>query len=390
MGFNQPTVSSVNSYKDGIDDLPTNAAPFVGSAEYVGHFNGVMAAVKCDVAGTLYMEFTGHSDDLASGGSADSSLSYLIPAGINQVHRLSVTRPFYRVRFVPDSAAATFDLWTTYGSHALLATPLNLSLNQYADAILTRNVGFDFDVAAGRFGGISNFAKFGSNTDIDTAGNEDIWEGGGIYAGFPTGAAETVDVFSTSSYDDEGGAGAEIVRLFGLDENWEEQTEDITLNGLEANRVTSVNSWRRVNRMTVIQSNNGANDTFNVGVITCRHTTTTANVFAGLPVGTNQTKICAFTVPAGKGLVLESLNTTILKSSTADITGALWVREFGLPPKLLREFSATEVSPHVDIRQDKGLMLLPEKTDFSLRIITCNANNTKVFGLMSGTLFSTL
>ena len=69
----------------------------------------------------------------------------------------------------------------------------------------------------------------------------------------------------------------------------------------------------------------------NAGVITAHHTTTTANVFAKMPVGGNQTQICAYSVPAGKTAYLKFWDVRVNRASGASGSAnvALMIRENG-------------------------------------------------------------
>ena len=74
--------------------------------------------------------------------------------------------------------------------------------------------------------------KFGRTPDMDAAdSNEDVWDGTGAYPHIAAAAAMTI---SSSSTDDDGapvGTGALTVRVIGLDTNWLEVSQDVTLNG---------------------------------------------------------------------------------------------------------------------------------------------------------------
>jgi len=372
VGYNQPYRDDENSSR-----TPLSAdATFTGEWTYCAHHNTVMAACKADVAGTLYMEFGS-----TGSGAAESTLTYTIPAGINQVHRLAVTRPYYRVKYTNGSTGqTTFDLQTMFGDFGILSAPLNLSLNQYSDAITVRAVSSEIDIAAGRFGGFQYFDKFGTNPDIDS-GPEDIWEGGGLYTGFPTDQARTLEIFSSSTNDDEGGTGAEKIIVFGLDSNWEEAQEEFTLDGTST--VTSTSTWWRVNRAIVTQSNNGANTTFNDGNITIRHATT-GNVLVFLTAGYNQTRQLVYTVPAGKTLYATQAFVSILKSNNSVGRMLLWYRPFGGTPRLVREFSVSN-SDSFNVTIPGGVPLT-EKTDVSLRCQSVTSTNTEINGFLEGVL----
>lgn len=61
---------------------------------------------------------------------------------------------------------------------------------------------YSLEVAFGNVPGLSNYKKFGSNTDVDSGSTpEDLWGGSGLYTGFDATAGENIDVQSTSQQD---------------------------------------------------------------------------------------------------------------------------------------------------------------------------------------------
>lgn len=76
-----------------------------------------------------------------------------------------------------------------------MAVFLTSSISGKTDNLDTQSL-----IVEDRVPGRSYVLKFGRNVDIDTATvPEDLWNGGGVYAGFPTGAAEEFEVFSSSA-----------------------------------------------------------------------------------------------------------------------------------------------------------------------------------------------
>lgn len=148
---------------------------------------------------------------------------------------------------------------------------------------------------------VNAITKFGRNPDVDASGGgpEDVWEGGGLYTGFPAGVvntvAETCTVVSSSANDAAAGTGMRTCRLSGLGATGAEQLEDVTLNG--TNAVTTTNRWYRVNRVVGLTGGSGMT---NAGAITVRHSSTTANIFAVVPAGFGQSQIACYTVPANE------------------------------------------------------------------------------------------
>lgn len=235
---------------------------------------------------------------------------------------------------------------------------------------------FLFGVARGQFPSFSINTKFGQNTDIDIiSAPEDVWGNGNEYTGQPlhSDAAETVEVFSSNVNDTSAGTGARTVEFFGLDENFEEQNETITLNGTTP--VTSVNTYKRVFTAKVLTGGSGGG---NIGTITIRHTSTTANVFVVIPVNLNRSTIAAFTVPAGKTCYIVRLKNQIGRNngSAGSVTYTLRARPEGGVFQALRSETITTNFP--DSYDIKGAIVLQEKTDVKVRVETCSDNNTSM------------
>ena len=161
-------------------------------------------------------------------------------------------------------------------------------------------------IAEGLFPGLGNEFKFGYNADISTD-EETVWDEGGIYT-YPA-AATQMTVSSGSADDDAGGTGALTVRIFGLDANYAEIQEDITLTGQTA--VTTANSYLRVFRMMVVTAGSGLQ---NAGVLYTGTGAITdgvpANVFACIRAAENQSHMGLWTVPAAKTAHLVGLEVT--------------------------------------------------------------------------------
>lgn len=197
----------------------------------------------------------------------------------------------------------------------------NVSVTE-TSALLTGD--FLLEVARGNVAGYSIVSKFGNNDDIDTDSDpEDVWGGSGLYTGQPahSASAETVDIQSTDTDDTAAGSGARTVEIQGLDENWEEQTEVLTLNGTTA--VTSTGLWHRVFRAKVLTAGSqGEND----GTITINHTTTTGNVFISIPPTINQSLLAAYTVPVDKTAILQGMTITLVRANGSNGSGVATLR----------------------------------------------------------------
>jgi len=125
-------IMTVNS-----SSTPLNAGQsFMGEAVDVSKYSSVIASCKTDQDGFLYMEFS------ADGTNWDSILTYSVLANVNEVHRLSATRQYFRVRFTNSSASnqTFFRLQALYGSQQLLTAGLNTTVRPDSDSLITRSI----------------------------------------------------------------------------------------------------------------------------------------------------------------------------------------------------------------------------------------------------------
>lgn len=341
-----------------------NGATFTGSAAYVGGYTGVAIAVKSDQRCVVYAEFS------PDGENWDSSITYRVESGVNEVHRLTVTRAYFRVRVTNDSGNAQTYLRAQClaGDFQPLSAPLNLPVQLDADAAVSRSFSEEFTIARGGVSGMSIVNKFGRNTDVDTASvPEDVWNGGSTYAGFPTGAPEEFQVFSASASD----TGILTITYLASSTATAYSTGTIQLNG-----TTPVNSGITGYRMHSARYASGSATGFNLGAITVRHRTTTANVFCAIPIGRSQTNCAAYTVPAGSTAYIRRLFCRVIGSTTGQVDGALWIRELNGSPRLRRPFTAGSTAPLEE--SPYGGLAVSEGSDIMVRISSASANNLDV------------
>jgi len=338
--------------------LPLDAgATYTSGFADVSAYNSIMLAVSSDVSGTMYADFS------TDGVNVQSTLSFDVSSNIPDLHRLTIGRRFFRVRYVNDSVAQTsFSLQCIAGNHEILSAPVNAVLQRDADATLVRSIPSFLEISTNKFAGIRKNNKSGRNGDIDTATvPEWVWENGGVYTGFPTGTPEQIEVVSDNANDTAAGSGARSVTVFGLDENFLQATETIALNGTTP--VVSVGTFSRVHS-AFVASSGSTNQAFNAGIITVRHTTTTANVFLTIQAGRNQSNAAVFTVPDGKVGVVVNLRVEVDRANASSISGFLWVREDGKCPRYRRPFTASNSS--VFIEEPYGGLVFPSKTDLGV------------------------
>ena len=358
--------SSKGGFTDAGNSTSSTLAPsttFIGESVNVSTYNSVVIASKSDSSGTLYIEFSPNDIDW------DSSLSFTCAAATNEVHRFTVTRPYFRVRYTNGVEAQTyFRLTTLFGSHTQLTSALNSVIQNDADALTVRNVDPEIAIARGLFQGYSIVQKFGRNPDIDTGTiPEDIWNGGGVFTGFPTGAPEEFQVFSSSASD----TGVLTFTYLPLITSEAYVTATVTLQG-----TTVVNTGVTGYRMHTANYNAGTDTTFNVGTITMRHRTTTANIFCSMPIGRSQTNVAAYTVPYGSTAYIHRFFCRVIGSATGIVDGALWVRGYGMSPRLRRPFTSATADAFEEVPY--GGIAISQQSDVIVRVSNVSANNLDV------------
>lgn len=355
------------------DNANSTTTPLAAGATFTGEardlatagYPGVVVAMKTDAAGTLYMEQS------VDGIHWDSSLAFDVDAGTNEIHRISITRSWYRTRYVNGASPQTYlRLQTNFDDPNILSSPLNATIQQDGDSISVRSFPAELDIAAGRYQGTDIVNKFGRNPDVSTGTvPEDIWNGGGVYTGFPTGAPEEFEVFSSSSSD----TGVLTFTYLPSSTSTAYATATVTLNG-----TTPVATGITGYRMHTARYSSGTSTTFNVGTITLRHRTTTANVFCVMPIGRSQTNVSAYTVPAGSTAYVRRLFLRATGTTTITVQGALWVRALGESPRLRRPIVATNTD-HFE-EYPYGGLVVSEGSDIVLRIVSSSNNNVDVSG----------
>lgn len=363
LGYRENEVDHYNSTNVAL----ASGATFTGVARRAIYWNALLVSLKTDKEGTLFVDFSSNGSDW------DSTISYEVNINVNEVHRVTITREYYRVRFTNNASTSQtfFRLTSINGSHTQLSAPLNQSIGNDADAIVVRAIDIETLIAQGLLTGYSIVNKFGNNVDIDTGSvPEDVWNYGGTYTGFAS-AAETLTVTSDSTADAAAGTGARTIRITGLDANYNQQSETVTLNGTTG--VTTTNTFIRAHTATILSAGSGG---VNAGTITITQSTTTANVMLSMIPGRNQTNVSAFTIPAGYTGYLTKLHGQIRGGTTATADGFIWTRSFGAPFRGRRPFTISASAPLMDTIY--GGLVLTEKSDLVLRIDYVSAINTHV------------
>lgn len=346
-----------------------SGATFTGTAEF-NFYPDVLLTCKTDANGTLYLELS-----IDGGTNWDTSIPYVVSAGVGEFHTVVKGQRTCRVRFVNGSTAQTYlRLQTQYGTFRQPNSGLSTPIQQDADATTVRAITEEVAIAGDLFTGYSIVNKFGTNGDIDTGSvPEDIWEGGGTYTGFPDSTLETISVSSSSANDASAGTGARTVRVTGLDSNYDVISETVTLNGTTP--VATTQQFRRAHTATVQTAGSGG---VNAGTLTFNHTTTTANVFLSMVAGRNQTNAAVYTVPAGHTAYMRYLHAAIRSGGTAALDGFIWTRSFGGVFRSRRPYTIGSSYRLADYIY--GGLVFTEKSEIVLRISSSSSNNISVNG----------
>lgn len=222
---------------------------------------------------------------------------------------------------------------------------------------------FELQVARGHISYHYSQFKFGFNPDVDNS-LETVWAQGGLYSYLA--AATVLKISSSSTVDTSAGTGARTVTISGLDANYNEISETITLNGQTA--VNSTNSYLRIFRMVVNTAGSGGQ---NAGVIYAGTGTVTtgvpANIYATIGIGDNQTLMALWTVPAGHTAYLLQTDITLAttqnnKYCTVSIVSRPFGEVFQVRDRFVKSESTTNQSYSIPVK-------FAEKTDIEVRAI---------------------
>lgn len=230
---------------------------------------------------------------------------------------------------------------------------------------------FYFKVAAKEITGLQSVNKFGSNLDIDGGSTpETVWSNGGEYV-FPSSIG-FLSVTSTSDDDQAGGGGAVTIEIQGLDENYKEISETITMNGAAA-VLSSGSKWFRIYRALVVTA--GVNEV-NSGDITISLNSSTV---ATIPLGLGQTQMAVFTIPAGKKGFLTSITSSILRAGNSRSANISLYKRIDGVKRMVYEFNIETTGDTSFTKEFNMPLVFEEKTDLYLNVSNVSTNNTAVF-----------
>ena len=229
---------------------------------------------------------------------------------------------------------------------------------------------FELQVSRNQISFHKTIFKFGYNAAVGSS-KETIWEQGGLYA-YPA-SATVMTVSSSSANDTAAGTGARTVEISGLDADYNEISEIVTLNGQTA--VNTTKSYLRINRGIVRSAGSGG---ANAGTIYAGTGTVTSGVPANVYLsingdGDNQTLMSLWTVPAGYTAFLTkmSLSTGTSTNTKAVLNASLFARPYGEVFQVKERFTLTD-GTHEQFYTFP--LSFAEKTDLEMRAFSSSGS----------------
>jgi hypothetical protein len=228
---------------------------------------------------------------------------------------------------------------------------------------------FELQVARNQIQGHRSVVVFGFNPDVDTS-QVSVWPLPSLIT-FPASAIQ-MTVSSTNANDTSAGTGARTIVVQGLDANYNEVSETVTLNGQTA--VTMTAFLIRINYAYVLSagSGNGAAGDIYIG---------TGTVTAGVPATTydiikfdyNTTITGSWTVPAGyTAYVSQGLFSSGQSGGSNQVQGRLLTRG---TDNIRRTAAVTSINNGVADYVFEYPIVVQEKTTLEATAIGSSSNN---------------
>ena len=235
-------------------------------------------------------------------------------------------------------------------------------------------------ISRGKSRGARFVHKFGKNDGINSS-VETVWAAGGLH--YQPETAGTVDFVSTSAEDAVGGDGVAVIVIEGLDANFVEVEETLTLTGLTP--VPTTTEFLRVNRAYGTDLGPGAtiatNPQFaNLGDITGTHNnlTTPNDVVVHIPANVGQSQLALYTIPDGHTGYLYNFGASSGKESTGAGTNPVTTIRLlrrdvcldGSPQQSWRIMDEFILKDSIDEVDYPFPIEIPAKTDMEVRAFT--------------------
>ena len=228
---------------------------------------------------------------------------------------------------------------------------------------------FELQVSRGQIQGHRNVTVFGFNPDVDTT-EVSVWPLPSLIT-FPASALQ-MTVSSSSANDTSAGTGARTIVVQGLDANYNEVTETVTMNGQTA--VTMTASFIRINYAYVATAGSGnsaAGDIYiGTGTVTAGVPATVYNI---IKFDYNNTTTGSYTVPAGyTAYISQGLFSSGQAGGSNQVQGRLLTRGVD---NIRRTAAITTINNGVANYAFEYPLAVPEKTTIEATAIGSSNNN---------------
>lgn len=232
-------------------------------------------------------------------------------------------------------------------------------------------------VSLGLIDGVNRVAALGNRAGINTGVPEDVWTNGGDYPWMS--AATALEIVSDNAADASAGTGARTVLVAGLDANFRQVSQTLTMNGTTA--VAIPTSLIRINAARVIASGSGKTNTGTLLIRDAGAGTTRGVISAGIGI----TRQSIYTVPDNHTLAIHSFVFGINRpTATRDASIATFIQSSNGTVILPLELS---VAANPYLHDGVPGVMVQSRTDFCLRCMYVSANSTNLTAGWLGMLF---
>lgn len=313
------TQDSVESTHNVKMDIMGPGESYTGDYEDVLHYSTMSVMVRVDQPGTLYVQYS------IDGNSNDRIFTFPITDVTSGAYYSVTPRARYaRISYTNGGVQqntcriqAYFHKKTQGASYLPLGSPFkdnSTTLSTKAviagrrydgvynnvpltndDKLRVSNCTFNEDIARGQIPGSKHFLALGVVSGVVNS-FVDLWGGGDGYV-FPTSAMQ-MEVVSSSAQDKgtaAPGTGIRTIRIHYLDQYYQEQMEDVTLNGTNAVATVATDMYR-INQIHALTVGTNAKA---VGTIDIRNATNHTTIYRRIPIGYTSSMDAVYTIPDG-------------------------------------------------------------------------------------------
>lgn len=228
---------------------------------------------------------------------------------------------------------------------------------------------FGLQVSRGQIMGHRSVVVFGYNPDLDQT-EETVWPNGGIITHPAT--ATVMKVSSDNVNDTAAGTGARTIVISGLDANYNEISETVTLNGQTPVNTTKL--FLRINDMYVATAGSGLTSAGTIyvgdGVVTLG---VPATLYDLMYVGYNKRTTGHYTIPAGyTGYMVAGSLSAGQPSGSSQVVGRLLTTNSNQIRLTQAVVALNNGFANYDFKMP---LVIPEKTDVEATAIGSSNNN---------------